>query len=94
MNVLEMEGSGSRLLEKSSASACIYAFSYVSLPYVYYCWFRWSMYLFVCFCVHIAVRLFCACVIHLFHTHTDVIVDLFINSSMYIWISVTFALFS
>ena len=42
---------------------------------------------------HIAVRLYCIYVIHLSHTHADVIVDLLINSSMYISVSVAFVLF-
>ena len=56
---------------------------------------RCSMYLLVCMNIriHIGVRLCCICVIHLSHTHTDVIVDLLINSSMCIYVSVAFALF-
>ena len=66
-----MEGSCSRLLEKS------------------------TVYLLVCtiICVHIVVRLCCACIIHLSRTHADVIVYLVINSSMYICVSVAFDLF-
>ena len=41
------------------------------------------MYLLLCICAQIAVRLYCASIIHLSHTHTDVIVGLLINSSMY-----------
>ena len=40
------------------------------------------MFLLVCICVHVAVGLSYACIIHLSHTHADVIVDLVINSSM------------
>ena len=43
------------------------------------------------FRVHIAIRLCCICVIHLTLTHTDVIVGLFINSS--ICVRVVFVLF-
>ena len=46
------------------------------------------MYLLVCICAHIAVRLWCACVIHLSYTHGDVIVGLLINSSMYIYVMI------
>ena len=74
------------------ATVCIYAFSYMSLPYAYCCWLRCSMYLLVCFCVHIAVCLCCTCVVYISHGHTDVIVGLLINSSMYISVSVAFAL--
>ena len=75
--VLEMEGSCSRLLGKSTSTVCICTFSYMSFPHDYCCCFRCSMYLLVCtsICVHIAVRLCCACVIHLSHTHTNVVVD-------------------
>ena len=52
------------------------------------------MYLLVCICVHIAVRLCCVCVIHFSHNHTDVIVGLLINNLMHICISVAFVLFS
>ena len=52
-----------------------------------------SIYLLVCISVHFAFRLCCICVIHLYHTNTDVIVALLINSSMYICASVAFVLF-
>ena len=39
------------------------------------------------------VHLCCACVIHLSHTHTDGVVDLLINVSMYICVSMAFILF-
>ena len=52
-----------------------------------------SIYLLVCIRLHIGVRLYFVCIIHLSHTHTDVIVGLLINSSMYICFSVGFALF-
>ena len=51
------------------------------------------MYLLVCISVHIAVRLCCIGVIHLSHTHTDVIVVSLLNTSMYICVSVAFVLF-
>ena len=92
-NVLEMKGYCSRLLEKSTETVCICAFSYMSFPHAYCYCFRCSIYLLMCICVHIAVRLCCACVIHLAHTHANVIVDLVINSSMYICVSVAFVLF-
>ena len=87
-----MEGSSSRLLEKSAATLCTYEFSYVPFLHAYCCWFRCSMYLLACICVHIAVSLCCARVIHLSHTHTDVIPDLPIYSSMYMCVSVAFVL--
>ena len=86
-----MEGSCSRLLEESTVCKC--AFSYMSLPHDNCCCLRCSMHLLVCICVHIAVRLCCACIIHLSHIHADVIVDLLINNSMYICVSVAFVLF-
>ena len=43
------------------------------------------------YCIHIAVRLCCVCVIHRSYTNIDVIVDLLINT--YICVSVTFVLF-
>ena len=52
---------------------------------------RCSMYLLVCICVDIAVRSYY--VIHISHTHTDVIVRLLINSSMDICVIVAFVLF-
>ena len=85
-NVLVMEGTCSRLLEKSTATVCICSFSYMSFLHAYCCWFRCS----------IAVRLCCICVIHLSHSHTDVIVVLLINSYIvrtYICVSVAFVLF-
>ena len=93
-NVLEMEGSCSRLLEKSTAAVCICAFSYMSFTHACRCCFRCSIYLLVCICVHITIRLCCICVIHLPHTYTDVIDVLLINSSMYICVSVAFVLLS
>ena len=84
-NGLNVEGSWSCLLEISNAKACVCAFSYQLFPHTYCCWFRCSMYLLGCICVHITVRLCCVCVIHLSHTHTNVIVGLLINSSMYIY---------
>ena len=78
---LEMKGSCSRHLVKFIAT-CISAFSYMSFPNNYCCWFRCSIYLLVCIYTYIAVRLCCACVIHLSHTHSDAIVGLLINSSM------------
>ena len=43
--------------------------------------------------VRICVRLCCICVIHLSHTHTDVVVVLFINRATYICVGVAFVLF-
>ena len=60
---LEMEDSCFCLLEKTAATVCICAFSYVYFHHAYCCWYRFSMYLLVC-----------VCVVHLSHTHTDVIV--------------------
>ena len=37
MNILEMEGSCPRRLEKSTAIVCTCAFSYISFPHAYYC---------------------------------------------------------
>ena len=62
-NVLAIEGFSFRLLEKSYATVCICAFSYVPFPHAYCCWFRCSINLLEWFCV-----------VHLSHTHTDVIV--------------------
>ena len=36
---------------------------------------------------------YCTCISHVSYTHTDVIVDLFINSSTHTCVSVAFALF-
>ena len=90
-----MEGSCSRLLAKSIATVYACAFSYMSLHHAYCCCYSCSIYLVVCMniCVHIDVLLCCIYVIRLSHTHTDVIVDLLINSSMCICVSVAFALF-
>ena len=92
-NGLNVEGSWSCLLEISNAKACVCAFSYQLFPHTYCCWFRCSMYLLGCICVHITVRLCCVCVIHLSYTHTDVIVGLLIYSSIYMCTSVPFVLF-
>ena len=51
------------------------------------------MYLLVYICVHNVVRLCCVYIIPLSHFHTDVIVDLLINSSVYICVSESFVLF-
>ena len=51
------------------------------------------MYLLVCICLHITLCLCCSGVIHLSHTHTDVIVGLLTNSSMYICVSAAVDLF-
>ena len=67
-NVLEMEAFCCCLLKKSTATVC--AFPYMYFPHAYCCWFRCSIYLLVCICVHIAVRLCCVCIIHLSHIHT------------------------
>ena len=50
------------------------------------------MNLLMCIYVHIVVHLCYACVSHLPHIPTDVIVDLLINSLMSICVSVAFAL--
>ena len=76
-NVLEMEGSYFRRLENSIATACICAFSRLSVPHACCCCHRRSMYLLVCICLQNAVRLYCVCVIHLSHNHPDVIVGWF-----------------
>ena len=47
-NIIKVEYSRSRLLEKSIATVCICAFSYMSFPHAYCCWFRCSMYLLMC----------------------------------------------
>ena len=39
------------LLEKSTATVCICAFSHMSFPHAYCCCFRCSIYLVVCICV-------------------------------------------
>ena len=70
-----------------------FAFAYLSFPHAYHCWFMRLIYLLVCIFVHIAVILSCAYIIHLSYTHADVVVDLLINSSMYMCVSVTFVLF-
>ena len=62
------------------------------LSHVYCC--RTPIYLLMCICVHIAVRLCCVCVIHLSHTHADVIVGLLINSSLYLCVSLVFCFIS
>ena len=57
-NVLETEGCCSRLLEKSTATVCICAFSYMFVPHAYCCWFGFSMYtltLAPCICVGVFV---------------------------------------
>ena len=43
-NVLKVEGSRSRLLENSLATACICAFSYLSVPHSCCCWFIWKVF--------------------------------------------------
>ena len=91
-----MEGSCSRLLDNFIAITLLFLHlhTYLSL-HAYCCWFKCSMYLYLlmCSCVHIAIRLFCIGINHLSHTHTTVVVGLLINSSMYICVSVAFALF-
>ena len=67
MNVLEIEGSCSRLLEKSTATVCIWAFPFMSFPYAYCCGLICSMYLLVCIISSV-------CIIHFSHTYADVIV--------------------
>ena len=80
-----------RLLENSIATACICAFSHLSFLHAYCCWFRCSMNLLVCICIHTNNIIVCwLCVIHL--SHTDVIVGLLIKSSMYICVRVVFGL--
>ena len=43
-NVLKVEGSGSRLLEKSMATTCICAFLYLPVTYACCCWFIWKVF--------------------------------------------------
>ena len=50
-----------------------------------------AVYLYRVYCVHsCCVRLCCVFVIHRSQTHTDVLVGLLINGSMYICVSVVF----
>ena len=50
-NVLKVEGSRSRLLKNSIATACIRAFSYLSARFVCCYWIACSMNLLVCICI-------------------------------------------
>ena len=42
-NILKVEGSPSRLLETSIATACLCVFSHLTVPHTCYCWFRFSL---------------------------------------------------
>ena len=81
-----------RVLARRRTTAC--AFFHLSVPHTCCCWFMCSMYLLVCICVHIAVRLCCIHVFHLSQRHTDIIVVNLINSAMYtpVCVSVAFGL--
>ena len=71
-----------------SATVCIRTFSQMSFSHAYVYWFRCQMYLSVCICVYIEVRLCCACIICL--THNDVIAGLLVNSPMYVLVQLLF----
>ena len=61
----KVEGSWSRLLENSTAKACICAFSYLSVPHAYCYWFIWKV-----FDVFVYTLTFVAFVaFYLFHAH-------------------------
>ena len=81
------------LLENSIPTALLFLYSrtYHS-PHAYCCWFRCSMHLLMFICVHIVVSFCCVWFTSFSHAHTDVIVRLFTNSSMYVRVSVVFIL--
>ena len=58
----EMEGYCTRLQEKSTATVFICAFSYMSFPHAYCCYFRRSMDFLVC-----------VCITHLYHIEAAVV---------------------
>ena len=76
-----MKGTCYRSLEKSTATLCKYAFSYMPSAHAYCCRLRCSMYLLVCLrCPFFSYSYWCYC-------------WLLINSCMYICVSATFVLF-
>ena len=85
-NELELKGSRTQLLENSIATACICAFSHLSVPYACCYWFTWIVF-------YAYPSVFGYVMFALSISHTDVIVGLLINSSMYIRVRMAFVLF-